>query len=237
MKAELTKAESRLLAEFHASMGETPTFAAAARQRATLNAMLAALFNRQPDVALVRRLRVLSLEPMFALVAGPEGQSGARAGLDAIAAYQVETAGLEVETVAHQLAVDWVRLFRGLRRGIGPVPPYESLYVGDAQGTRVVSEVMRAYRHHGAAVCDDVHDQADYLGLELGFLGFLADSEAQAWEAGDESRAARLFQDATAFLEAHPRRWAGAFCDAAVREAQTNFYRGALLLTKAVLEE
>jgi putative dimethyl sulfoxide reductase chaperone len=216
---------------------DTLELAAAARQRTALYGMLAALINQQPDIAMVQRLRALSLEPMFALVGGPSRRSDAHAGVEAIAAFKDETDGLEADAVARQLAVDWVRLFRGLRRGVGPAPPYESLYVGDAQGTRVVGAVMGAYRRHGTAPCDSVHDQADHLGLELGFVAFLAESEAQAWEAGDEARAADLFRDAEKFLDEHPRRWAGAFCDAAACEAQTAFFRGALLLTKAVLDE
>lgn len=216
---------------------EARDLAAAARRRAALYGFLAALINEQPDAPMVQRLRGLSLQPLFALVGGPAGSADARAGLEAIAAYKAETQGRDVDAAAQQLAVDWVRLFRGLRRGVGPVPPYESLYTGDQQGMRVIGAVMSAYRRHGAVLRDDTNEQADHLGLELGFLGFLAECEAQAWDAGDETQAAALFEAADEFLRAHPRRWAGRFCDAAAAEAQTDFYRGALLLMKAVLDD
>lgn len=216
---------------------EARELAAAARRRSEMYGFLATLINAQPDAPMVERLRNLSLQPLFDLVCGPAGSADARAGLEAIAAYQAETEGRDVDAVAQQLAADWVRLFRGLRRGIGPVPPYESLYTGDQQGTRVIGAVMRAYRRHGAVLRDDTHEQADHLGLELGFLGFLAECEAQAWDAGDETQATSLFDAGDEFLRVHPRRWAGRFCDAAAVEARTDFYRGALLLMKAVLDD
>jgi TorA maturation chaperone TorD len=216
---------------------ETLEFAAAARQRAALYAFLAALLNQPPQAALVQRLRGAALEPLFDLVGEQEGAAGVRAGLEAIVVYLAETAALDVDAAAQQLAVDWMRLFRGLRRGIGPVPPYESLYTGDEQGTRVIGAVMSAYRRNGAELCDGVHNQADYLGLEFGYLGYLGEREAQAWEAGEEVQAAYYFQAAVEFRQAHPGRWAGEFCDAAALEARTSFYRGAVLLMKAVLDD
>lgn len=220
-----------------ARMGETLEFAAAAQQRAALYNFLAALLNQQPDAGMVQRLRRMTLEPLFELITGQDGAAGVRLGLEAIAAYVAETAETDVEVAAQQLAVDWMKLFRGLRRDIGPKPPYESLYTGDEQGTQVIAAVMSAYRRNGAELGAGVHNQADYLGLELGYLGFLAEKEAQAWQSGEEVQAAYYFQAGSEFLQAHPRRWAGEFCDAAALDARTGFYRGAVLLMKAVLED
>ena len=149
------------------ALAEAAEFASDARQRAELFNFLAALLNARPDENLVFRLRAIQPGEFFDRLAG-DGRDGCVAeGLQAIAEWVYATAGRDVEAVNTQLAVDWTRLFRGLRPGYGPTPPYESLYTGDGKGARVIGEVMNAYRRNGAALEESIHNQADYLGLEL----------------------------------------------------------------------
>jgi len=181
---------------------------------------------------MVQRLRGLSLEPMFALIVG-QAAIRARAGLEAIAAYRAETAGLDPEPPPDS----WRRLGAAVSRPAarhGPVPPYESLYTGDVQGTRVMARSWPPTGKPWRRPCDGVHDQPDHLGLEMGFLAFLARRSGRpgrpARRSGHRcSRPPRSFSRRT-------RAAGDAFCDAAGARGATSFYRGALLLTKAVLQ-
>jgi TorA maturation chaperone TorD len=219
---------------------EVPPLApsAAAQTRAGLFAFLATLLNQAPDVDLVRRLRTVGAETFVLGPADGEVNAVVGQGLREIAQFVETTRDQPAEAVQQALAVDWTRLFRGVSPRYGPPPPYEGLYThAGSDQPEVMQGINQIYAQNSAALTDEAHNRPDYLGLELAFLGFLAEREAAHWEQGKADQALDCAMRARAFLVEHPGRWAGEFVSAALPKAQTDFYRGYLRLTQAVLAE
>jgi TorA maturation chaperone TorD len=101
----------------------------------------------------------------------------------------------------------------------------------------VLQGIQSLYIENGAALAGDPRDRPDYLGLELGFVSYLAEREAAAWAHGEPDLAANLAARGQAFLAEHPARWAPAFLEAARDQSRTGFYRGVLGLIGAALSE
>jgi TorA maturation chaperone TorD len=209
-----------------------------AEARADLFGFLASLLNEVPSLTLVRQLRTLGVEA-FALAAQAGGtQPGVADAVNEIAAFVEATRALPETEVQQQLAVDWTRLFRGVSPTYGPVPPYESLYTdGPRTQLEILQTIQSLYVENGAALAGRAPDRPDYLGLELGFVSFLARQEAAAWRQGASDLAANLAALGQDFLVQHPARWVARFVDAAIAQSQTSFYRGLLHLAQAALAE
>jgi len=208
--------------------------AAGAREEAGMYGFLAALFNQPPDAGLVRRLRTIGVASLLENCADLEPT--ARQGLQEIDDYVAQSLGDPEDEMATALAVDWTRLFRGIRPGYGPPPPYEALYRSDISNPlELLQAIMAWYRHYNLAAAPDQLNRPDYLGLELGFLSHLAEIEAQAWEQGDQAAAQELRKQSDRFYVEHLSCWAPAFCQTALPHCQTGFYRGLIHLTQGIL--
>ena len=203
-------------------------------EEAGMYGSLAALFNQSPDTSLVRRLRSIGIADLLAAFADLEPAS--RQGLQEIASYVAQTHDLTESELATALGVDWTRLFRGIRPGYGPPPPYEALYRKDIKNPLdLLQAIMGCYSKYNLATAPDQANRPDYIGLELGFLSYLAETEAQAWEQDDQASASQLREQSDRFYAEHLSRWASAFCQAALAHCQTGFYRGLIHLTQDVL--
>jgi TorA maturation chaperone TorD len=209
-----------------------------ARARAALFGFLALLLNEVPSLDLVRRLRTVGAEAFSFAAAAGKADPGVAEAVNEIAAFVEATRGLPEAEAQQQLAVDWTRLFRGVSPGYGPTPPYEGLF-GDGSHTQleVMQTIQSAYIENGAVPAEAARDRPDYLGLELGFVSYLAEREAAAWSQGTPGLAADLAARGRAFLAEHPARWAPTFLSAAIAQSQTGFYRGLLRLIQAAVAE
>jgi TorA maturation chaperone TorD len=143
-------------------------------------------------------------------------------------------AGQADEQVEQELAVDWTRLFRGLRPGYGPPPPYEGVYLG-GDGLQAIQAVARFYHSHGLGPADGAGNRPDYIGLELDFLRHACEQQAGALEKGETGEAEKWQEVEESFLEEHTGKWIGAYCERAIAEARTDFYRGTLRLMGAMI--
>ncbi len=124
-----------------------------------------------------------------------------------------------------RLAREFVKLFRGLREGHGPPPPYESLYIGTIDPLATIAEVADFYRQAGFAQIPGVNDQADHLAAQLRFLALLSMAEADALktdEQGDSDRYRRL---RIRFLDRHIGRWIAECREVMLEATQQPFYR------------
>jgi len=208
--------------------------AASAREEAGMYGFLAALVNQSPDASLVKRLRDIGVATLLEDCVDLEPT--ARQGLREIDDYVAQTLGDPEDEMATALAVDWTRLFRGIRPGYGPPPPYEALYRQDITNPLELLQVIMAwYGHYDLAAAPDQLNRPDYLGLELGFLSHLAEIEARSWEQGDQAAAQELRRQSDRFYVEHLSRWVPAFCQAALPHCQTGFYRGLIHLTQGIL--
>lgn len=209
-----------------------------ARTQASMYGFLATLYNQKPNIHLVRGLRSISTDSFFALANERDISSNARCGLVELAKFIDATAEQTEEEIERTLAKDWTRLFRGLRPGYGPVPPYEGLYLDKNNiGLDILKEINRWYLDSNMVVNPAYANRPDYLGLELDFLRHLAYREAQAWEQENKKEALEYFNKRCAFFAEHLMLWIGQFCEQALQHAKTSFYLGVLRLTRDVVME
>lgn len=115
-----------------------------------------------------------------------------------------------------------------------PAPPYESAYGSEGllMG-RAASQVLRAYRDAGLAMCEDYGLLPDHLTTELEFMAYLveqeavtlrvASSQAEAWQARQQR-----------FLAEHLLRWSPVFLARVAKYARRPFYLRIADLTAAL---
>jgi TorA maturation chaperone TorD len=221
------------------SIGETLEFSRQVEEasaRAGMFNFLAGLFNDCPNVRFVERLRSGATRHTLSVLQNYPISEEILEGLMELSRFLDETGEIPEETLAAEMTADWTRLFRGAHPDFGPLPPYESIYHGQTfNQAAVLKDIRMIYARAGASLDPDWGDRPDYLGLELGFLAFLAEQETCAWEKGDETEAFELSRASEEFMNCHLQGWVEKFCQAALPHAQTSFYRGILRITKGVV--
>jgi TorA maturation chaperone TorD len=138
------------------------------------------------------------------------------------------------EELQVRLGVDRARLLRGVKRGYGPPPPYESIYrggevvMGDAAlGAKGFYAALGYHLPHGC------NEPPDYIGLELDFMRFLCQEEAGGWNTQSHGRALECQTWEREFLYKHVVEWVPVFCAEMFADAREDFYRGMAQLTRA----
>jgi TorA maturation chaperone TorD len=157
-------------------------------------------------------------------------------GFQILGQYVADNRGRPVEVVAEELAVERTRLFRGLKRGYGPPPPYETVY-RDTERTmpmRTIA-VSKLYEEVGANLSKELKEQPDYIGVELDSMRLMCEREAEAWGTGKVEDAKRMLQLERKLLNEHLAAWIPKFCDTALNDARTGFYKAVLKITKGVV--
>jgi TorA maturation chaperone TorD len=141
---------------------------------------------------------------------------------------------LEVDTI-DQIHRDFTHLFRGVHSSQSVKPPYESLYREGALYGSTTVEIKRGFDAIGVEfTAHAANEPPDHLGIELEFLANLCELE------GDESSpvsASRVRDAQLWLLDEHLLEWVPTF-SRVLREAPatTEFYRGVVELTLALLE-
>jgi TorA maturation chaperone TorD len=219
------------------SSGDQLQHGSAAGLRAETYGFLANMFNQSPDMAFVRRLRMLGTGG-FSLSDTDEMTLDVSLGLHEMGSFVESTLEDPEEHVQETLAVDWTRLFRGVSPKYGPPPPYEGVYIeGAGNPSEILQTIMGIYHEHAVDVDEKATNRPDYIGIELDFLRHLSEREVGALEEGEYEAALKYQEAGRNFLLNHVGRWACKYCELAIEEAQTDFYRGFLRLTKGVLNE
>ena len=157
-------------------------------------------------------------------------------GFQILSRYIADSHGKSPRDLSEELAVEWTRLFRGVKRGYGPPPPYESVY-GEAQQTmgRPATEVSKLYAEAGAGLSKELHELPDYIGVELDSMRFMCAKEADAWSLSKIEESRSMLQLERRLLKEHLAAWVPKFCDVAFEEAKNGFYRAVLKITKGVV--
>ena len=135
------------------------------------------------------------------------------------------------------LGAEFTRLVSGIQEGLGPPPPFESVW----RENRLIGEstvvVIEAYARAGFADIDPEAGPQDHVGVELKFIALLALREAQAWQADDASAARQRASQELDFLHAHLGAWAPRWADAIIEQAREPLYAALAGLLKAGLEQ
>ena len=197
-----------------------------AENNAGVFAALAAFYNTNPDSGLIDMAKGLR----------PEDAEDAelRTCIMMIKDYADTLLSTDDESLAG-LKRDWTKLFRGIAPNYGPKPPYEQLYTGNTPA--LLGELASAYsavRYKGQEVFKNRHD---YIGIELDFLAHLEGICAAALRENHQEMYKEYADKADNFLDEHVKSWFPAFYDEAMKHAETDFYKGALGLTKILLEK
>lgn len=133
------------------------------------------------------------------------------------------------------LQVDFTRLTRGIKKGYGPPPPYESVWMGSPTiMSEWTEEVLRFYAE--TRIRMDLEDELpDHIGIELKFMSLLCFREMEKWHRGDVESARKTLERENQFLREHLLVWAPFYLEAMEKEAETSFYKGIALLTRNFL--
>jgi TorA maturation chaperone TorD len=149
--------------------------------------------------------------------------------------YMADSYSRPIKELAEELAVERTRLLRGLKRGYGPPPPYESVYM-DAEAIQTyISGVSKLYEEAGVSLSKELKERPDYIGIELDFMRLMCSREAEAWKHGNAGDARSALQLERRMLKEHLVAWVPKFCDIAFEEARNGFYRAVLKVTKELV--
>jgi len=211
-----------------------------ARARASFWAFLNVHFTTLPDITFVERLRASEFSAALDAVTDEAAEADVApdmaAGASLMRDYLHSVAGTKAKALAEQLGVDRTRLYRGVAPNYGPPPPCEAVWCGRSNDTpAVLQEIAKIYAGNGMAISPDARERLDYIGVELEYQARLATREAEAWDAGDEPAARTLLKQQVEFLGLHLAQWVPAFIEKALTMAETDFYRGHLLMLRGFL--
>lgn len=142
-----------------------------------------------------------------------------------------------LEEYTLRLGVEFTRLFRGVKEGYSPPPPYESVYRGEGRvygyyTLQVIEVYRKAYYYPGV----EHLSPPDYISAELEFMAHLTQREATAWEKENVGEAEKLLKIEKEFLAEHLLLWVPEFCKTVEEQAREPFYRAVAKLTKRFLE-
>ena len=126
--------------------------------------------------------------------------------------------------------------FAGLFVVPGCVSPYASVFETGALFREPCDRAAAAYREAGFDYQRRLSGEfPDHVGTMLGFLGHLAEAEADARRRGDTEAAERARQRHDRFLLKQLGPWAPGWCRRAARAALHPFYRQVLQFTEQLL--
>lgn len=215
--------------------------AQAAEARERCYGLLASVYNSLPSASFIATLVRADVRSIFssslqsAAVPEPLSQD-IEQGLQSVEEFRNKIGKMQEAELLVRLGVERTRLFRGIKRGYGPPPPYESVYTG---GRRVMGDeaqqIKNLYTEFGYPFSEATKELPDYVGLEIDFMRYLCGKEAQAWKAGNQSKAMSLLNIESDFMCKHVCEWVPRFCDEVLADAKETLYQGIARLTKAFI--
>ena len=118
------------------------------------------------------------------------------------------------------------------------VVPHESFYVDEKKhlGGRVTVGVQRYYDAAAAKLTGACIELPDHMGVELEFMKFLCDIEAQLWQESNWEGLQTCLEFQTGFLGEHLLQWHRALCERILGESALDLYRALARLTIDFLE-
>ncbi len=140
-------------------------------------------------------------------------------------------------TSLDEIGAESTRLFSGISEGMGPPPPFESVWREDRLIGESTVAVLEAYARAGFAdIAPDAGPQ-DHVSVELKFIALLAVREAEAWHAGDAAGAHQRLLQQRDFLRVHLSTWAPRWADAVIQQSTLPLFAALAGLLRAGLEQ
>jgi TorA maturation chaperone TorD len=135
----------------------------------------------------------------------------------------------ELTELIEKLAVDRTRLIR-VPYSAGLKAPYESQYHKEMKTSSSLQRLTNAYRKAGF-VPADAKESPDFFCVELDFMRVCANRIAE-----ETAEARFLLTLQTEFLREHLGKWLGSYTEDAAQHAETDFYRGWLMILQGFIE-
>lgn len=118
----------------------------------------------------------------------------------------------------------------------GGIPPYESVRLKGLLCQDPSWAVGEFYKRCGLAIKEDCNIFPDHIGMELDFMGYLADRESDAWEDADSGTAIKYLNLQKEFFNSHIINWVYGFLDDLEKYAFHPFYNEISKLTRNFLD-
>lgn len=195
-----------------------------AGERAEIYRFFAALYSYQPIKEIAKSIRDKSILNAI---------SGGGKGFKLLKKYVLEAQKIKkLKDLVEKLEVEHTALFVIPKFTEGR--PYESFYLDSERkiGARVTIEVENFMKRAGVEFTDARDELADYIAIELEFMGFLCGKEEEAWKASDKELALTYLRFERDFLRDHLGKWIEQFCNDIVGEREANFFKGVAMITK-----
>ena len=208
-----------------------------ARARANFYAFANIHFTNLPDMTFVNHVRGSNfLAALDTLVNDESMPDDITKGAALMRGYLDSTMKTDGGKLTEYLGVDRTRLYRGLSPSYGPPPPYEAVWsTTEKDVSTVLMTISGIYQQVGMAVAESARDRLDYVGVELDYEYQLATREAEAWQAGETEKATDLLKRQEMFMREHLGSWVPGFVEKALTMAETDFYRGHLMMLRGFL--
>lgn len=137
------------------------------------------------------------------------------------------------------LAIDYARTFIGSGvSGYSAAYLYESVHTSERRllGREARGEVLQFYRDAGL-VKGKWNDMEDHLGVELEFMQILSSRTHDALAANETEAALELVRVQRDFVRDHLNNWVPLMAADAAKFAQTDFYKGAVLVLQGYCKD
>jgi TorA maturation chaperone TorD len=202
------------------SLSSDPSVGAAS-SRAKAYRFLASIYLKAPTRQLIAEfLR----KPSF---------SAESQGLKELGEFLSQNMSKSPELLEQDLAIEHLRLFGGMARGDGPLPPYESVWRGEGRVMGTATEkVLKAHAEAGVELTGRISEPPDHVGLELVFLSYLCEKENEARARNDAGDTVKCLHFEHQFLLEHLARWVPNFCQQIAENDRSGFYRAIAKLTE-----
>jgi len=150
-------------------------------------------------------------------------------GVNLITGFLEKHKSAEKPSLLEALAVDRTKLIR-VPSAIGLKAPYESQYHKEMKTSHSLQRLVGVYRKAGF-VPAATHESPDFFCIELDFMRVTSNRIAN-----EHTEAKTLLGLQKDFLNEHLGAWVGEYVKEAITHAETDFYKGWLMVLQGVVE-
>jgi DMSO reductase family type II enzyme chaperone len=116
------------------------------------------------------------------------------------------------------------------------VTPYESVYLTGMLSQAPTVQVKRIYDKNGLEISQDFDDFPDHIGIELEYMHYLCNKEAQLWDSKNKEDTIECLDKEKEFLEKHLGVWTQNLSEKILNKSENDFYKGFAELLTAFIE-
>ncbi len=205
-----------------------------AGERSKIYMLLSHFFLERPEEGLLEKLKGKDFI-LYIKKISDYGEKGFKEPFKYIESFIKRIEDLPDEKILEELQVDFTKLTRGIKKGYGPPPPYESMWRGENVLMGEWTQRVLRFYYKAQIGMDLKNNPPDHIGIELKFMSLLCYREKEKWENEDVPSAFEVLKMEKDFIEEHLLAWSPFYLERMLEEAETDFYRGIAVFTKNFL--